>query len=229
MPHRVLISIVGFIVFGQTFGTLRKTRWQFIFVVTLMALFLGLNATVTQNTPARAVAFVGLASAMIGATNCIGTLIVQLGARDEDIGLATGLLNSIRAVGGGVGVAIYSSLLKNRISSTWAVDVGSAVVQAGLPPSSVANFLGKNSSEGGKRLLTSSGALQTGNLTSIPDITPTIIDAGLEAQKNVYVGAFRMVYLVTIAFGGKSVDLAIGKRSPFPRPCGNRSPVRWKC
>jgi hypothetical protein len=108
-----------------------------------MALFLGLNATVTQHTPARAVAFVGIASAMVGATNCIGTLIVQLGARDEDIGLATGLLNSVRAVGGGVGVAIYSSLLKNRIASTWAVDISDAVVSAGLPTSSVANFLGK--------------------------------------------------------------------------------------
>jgi hypothetical protein len=144
---RRLISIVGFIIFGQTFGTLRRTRWQFIFVVTLMALFLGLNATVNQHTPARAVAFVGIASAMVGATNCIGTLIVQLGAKDEDIGLATGLLNSVRAVGGGVGVTIYSSLLKNRIASTWAVDIGDAVVKAGLPASSVASFLGKPSAE----------------------------------------------------------------------------------
>lgn len=80
---------------------------------------------------------------MVGATNCIGTLIVQLGAKDEDIGLATGLLNSIRQVGGGMGVAIYSSLLSNRIASTWAVEVGNAVVQAGLPTSSVTTFLGK--------------------------------------------------------------------------------------
>jgi predicted MFS family arabinose efflux permease len=131
------------LVFAQTFGTLRRTRWQFIFVVTMMALFLSLNATVTQHTPARAIAFVGIASAMVGATNCIATLIVQLGAKDEDIGLATGLLNSIRAVGGAVGVAIYSSLLNNRIADTWAVDVGNAVAQAGLPPTSVATFLGK--------------------------------------------------------------------------------------
>lgn len=112
----------------------------------MMALFLGLNSTVNQHTPARAVAFVGITSAMVGATNCIGTLIVQLGAKDEDIGLATGLLNSIRGVGGGMGVAIYSSLLNNRIASTWATEVGDAVVQAGLPASSVTTFLGKGSS-----------------------------------------------------------------------------------
>jgi hypothetical protein len=153
MSYSRLISIVGFVIFGQTFGTLRRTRWQFIFVVTMMALFLGLSATVNQHTPARAVAFVGIASAMVGATNCIGTLIVQLGAKDEDIGLATGLLNSIRGVGGGTGVAIYSSLLNNRIASTWAVEVGDAVVQAGLPTSSVTNFLGKGSAGYARRSL----------------------------------------------------------------------------
>lgn len=154
--------LVGLLVSGQTFGTLRRTRWQFIFVVTMMALFLGLNATVTQHTPVRAIAFVGIASAMVGAINCIGTLIVQLGAKDEDIGLATGLLNSIRAVGGGVGVAIYSSLLNNRIASTWAVDVGDAVVQAGLPPSSVTTFLGNHFVCYSKTLLTSQGRCRPG-------------------------------------------------------------------
>lgn len=29
---------------------------------------------------------------------------------------------------------------------------------------------------------------------------------GLDAEKTVFVGAFRMVYLVTIAFGGKQVS-----------------------
>lgn len=50
-----------------------------------------------------------------------------------------------------------------------------------------------------------SGALQTANVTSLPDVDPNILAVGLDAQKTVYVGAFRMVYLVTIAFGGKDV------------------------
>lgn len=110
----------------------------------MMTLFLGLNATVTQHTPARAVAFVGIAEAMVGAVNCLGVLIVQLGARDEDIGLATGLVNSTRGIGGAVGVAIYSSLLANRVASTWARDIGNAVLAAGLPASSLTQFLSKS-------------------------------------------------------------------------------------
>lgn len=78
---------------------------------------------------------------MIGATNCMGILITQLGARDEDIGLATGLVNSLRATGGAVGVAVYSSLLTNRISSTLGLSVATAVIDAGLPSASVPNLL----------------------------------------------------------------------------------------
>lgn len=128
---------------GQTFSTIPKTRYQYIFVVVMMTVFLGLNATANQHTPARAAVLVGFASAMIGATNCMGILIVQLGARDEDIGLATGLVNSTRSTGGAVGVAIYSSLLANRVNSTWTREVGNALLQAGLPATSLSSFLGK--------------------------------------------------------------------------------------
>jgi hypothetical protein len=45
--------------------------------------------------------------------------------------------------------------------------------------------------------------LQTANLTALDGFNATVLGVGLEAQKTVYVGAFRMVYLVTVAFGGK--------------------------
>src|SRR4051812_8728590 len=101
---------------GQTFSAIPKTRYQYISVVVMMTIFLGVNATSNEHTPVRAIVLIALASAMIGATNCMNILIVQLGARDEDIGLATGLVNSTRSTGGAIGVAIYSSLLKNRVS-----------------------------------------------------------------------------------------------------------------
>ncbi|KAK5061534.1 hypothetical protein LTR84_008078 [Exophiala bonariae] len=183
-------ATIGFVMIGQTFASVRKTRWQYIFVVVMMAIFLGLNATVNQNTPARAIVFVGLANVMIGATNCISVLIVQLGARDEDIGLATGLVNSVRGIGGAVGVAVYSSLLANRVASTYGPTISSALLAAGLPDSSLTDFL---------------TGLPTGNIMNVPGVTPLIIDAGLEAQKNVFVGAFRLIYCVTVAFGGLAI------------------------
>lgn len=130
----------GVILAGHLFETIPKTRYQYIFVVVMMTMFLGLNAASDQHTPVRAIVFVAFASVMIGATNCMSILIVQLGARDEDNGLDTGLVNSTRSTGGAVGVAIYSSLLANRINSTWARDIGSAITQAGLPPSELSSF-----------------------------------------------------------------------------------------
>lgn len=43
-------------------------------------------------------------------------------------------------------------------------------------------------------------------MTSLQEVEPDILMVGLDAQKTVFVGAFRMVYLVTIAFGGKQVS-----------------------
>ncbi|KIW95638.1 uncharacterized protein Z519_04223 [Cladophialophora bantiana CBS 173.52] len=184
-------ATAGLILAGQAFSTIRKTRYQYIFVVVMMTTFLGLNATADQDTPARAIVFVALASAMIGATNCMSILIAQLGARDEDIDrLATGLVNSTRSTGGAIGVAIYSSLLANRVSSIWARDISRALVEAGLPAASLKSFL---------------TALPQGNFENVPGVTPTIITAALDAQKSVYADGFKLVYCVTVAFGGLAI------------------------
>ncbi|KAI1614121.1 fungal trichothecene efflux pump [Exophiala viscosa] len=183
-------ATAGLMLAGQTFATIRKTRYQYISVVVMMTVFLGTIATVDQHTPVRGIVLVSLASAMIGATNCMSILIVQLGARDEDIGLATGLVNSVRSAGGAVGVAIFSSLLADRVTSTWARDIGRTLLQAGLPATSLAAFL---------------AALPLGNFGSVPGATSAIIKLALEAQKSVYVNAFRLIYCVTVAFGGLAI------------------------
>jgi hypothetical protein len=48
--------------------------------------------------------------------------------------------------------------------------------------------------------------LPTGNLTrldAIPDVTPAIIEVALDAQKSVYANAFKLLYSITVAFGGE--------------------------
>lgn len=47
-------------------------------------------SSVTQHTPARAVAFVAVASFAVGAQQVVGLLIIQFGAEDHQIGVATG-------------------------------------------------------------------------------------------------------------------------------------------
>lgn len=45
-------------------------------------------------------------------------------------------------------------------------------------------------------------------LEKVPGITPQIIDAAIHANKESYVQAFKLVYLVAIAFGGAAIICA---------------------
>lgn len=39
-------------------------------------------------------------------------------------------------------------------------------------------------------------------MSAVKDVTPAIIAAGQEASKSVYADAFRLIYLVSLVFGG---------------------------
>ncbi len=78
------------VVAGSLFGIIRRTRYQFFVAILMQTLFISLMATVNQHTPARAIAFVTIASFATGASQVMGIVIVQLGAADKHIGVATG-------------------------------------------------------------------------------------------------------------------------------------------
>ena len=78
------------IVGGSLFAVIRRTKYQFLAAVVLQTIFISLMATVNQYTPARAIVFVAIASFTIGASQIMAILIVQFGAKDKDIGVATG-------------------------------------------------------------------------------------------------------------------------------------------
>lgn len=86
----LLTAAAGLFSGGFFFSIIKRTKIQFITVVMLQAVFLGLMATVNQHTPRRAIAFVAIAGFNIGASQCMAILIVQFGAKDSEIGVATG-------------------------------------------------------------------------------------------------------------------------------------------
>lgn len=81
---------VGSIFGGYLFGKCPGRKWQFVAMTIIQTTFIALMASVTADTPARAIAFVAVASVTIGASQVIGLLITQLGVADHDIGVATG-------------------------------------------------------------------------------------------------------------------------------------------
>lgn len=126
---------------------------------------------------------------------------------DTDLSLAR-LLSSLRSTGGAIAIAIYGTIIQSHATRDIVPKVAAAAIQAGLPASQVEPFLGKAPLQKSWPVYTNICchvvALTTGSaagLASIPGITPAIIAAGAGAIKQVYSDAFRLVFLVSIAFG----------------------------
>lgn len=88
----------------------------------------------------------------------------------------------------------------NRLTHLIKTDVGPALVQAGLPPSSIGPFV----------LAAETGSVAA--LQKVPGVTSNIIQVGIGSLTTAYAGAFRITWLATIAFGGLAVIAAIASR-----------------
>lgn len=91
MPTKIL---VGGALAGISFSAFKHTRLHFFSVTLLMAIFTAAMASVTQHTPARAIVLVVFAAFFVGATQFIKILMLQFGAPDRYIGLATGYVRA---------------------------------------------------------------------------------------------------------------------------------------
>lgn len=107
----------------------------------------------------------------------------------QDIGLATGVLGSIRAIGGAVAQTIYVSILQNKLTVNLPKYVGPAAVSAGLPSSSI------------PALLAGMAVPTTDLMSTVPGITPEILAAAGQATKVAYLESFKIVFYATIPFG----------------------------
>ena len=103
----------------------------------------------------------------------------------QDIGLATGVLGSIRGMGGAVAQALYVSVLTNQATKSLAKNVPAAAEAAGLSPKALPDVF---------------AGLATGNFSAVPGITPKIEAAIGGAVVESYTSGFQMVFYATIPF-----------------------------
>ncbi|KAK5203332.1 hypothetical protein LTR41_010975 [Exophiala xenobiotica] len=190
----------GVIIIGMVFAIIKHTRVQFIVLLVTQVLFIALMATVTPHTASRAIGFVVVASLALGAFQIVAVLGIQYCAHDRDIGAATGLASSIRTAGGAIGIAIYSSIITSKVGHDLVPTLATAAVKAGLPAASVESFI----------LALTSGSASA--LASVKGINDAIIGAGVAAEREVYTSAFKLVYLVSLAFGGLAIMIGVWVR-----------------
>lgn len=128
-------------------------------------------ATLQPSDGLRQIIFVGIAGLGFGGPVILILAGVQLAVPHKLIGTSSALTTSVRALAGTVFIAIYSTTLNNRLATNLPKQIAPAVLQLGLPATSLGAFI---------------GALGAGNpaaLEKIPGITQAIIDTGLKAFK----------------------------------------------
>lgn len=158
-----------------------------------------LGAAVSNpDNPKTTMALIFIGCFFIGWNESICLTNSTILVRDQrEIGVAGGTAGSVRAALSAVFTAIYTSILSNRLTETVVSEVPTALTEAGLPSSSVTDFL---------------EALTAGNssaLETVPGVADQIIAVGVAAYKHANSDAYRTVYLSTIAFSGLALVLSL--------------------
>lgn len=153
----------------------------------------------TPDNKGAAIALLFLGCFFIGWNESITLANTTICVRNQsEIGIAGGLGAAIRAAICAVLVAIYTTVLNNRLEQTTS-EVPPALIDAGLPSGSVSDFMSVLASVG--------TAAPDSAYAGVQGITGKIIDVGVRAYKVANADAYRTVYLSTIAFSGLAIIL----------------------
>ncbi|KAI4603609.1 hypothetical protein KJ359_003425 [Pestalotiopsis sp. 9143b] len=183
----LLASCAGAFATGWYCAAARRIRWV---TVAAFTVFLAFFVCMANATPAsgRAVWFFPvLMGAALGMTLTSLVTAAQLSTPPDLIAVASGLVISVRSLGGTVALAIFNALFLDETSHL-RENIAAAAVSAGLPSSKVGQLV---------------AALSTQNetaLASIPGATPQVIGAGADALFVTYLAAFRHVWIAAACF-----------------------------
>ncbi|KAH7028983.1 fungal trichothecene efflux pump-domain-containing protein [Microdochium trichocladiopsis] len=188
--------ITGQVISGVLAEPIGKTRYQCMTVFTIGGAFLGACGCITPDNKTTVVALVYIGCVFIGWNETICLANATILVKDQrEIGAAGGVAGSVRAAICAVLIAVYTTVLTNSLTKNLSNDVPAALVGAGLPATSVADFM---------------AAITVGTpeaFAKVPGLTASITAVGVRAYKWAYSDAFKAVYLTTIAFSALAVVL----------------------
>ncbi|KAJ4357516.1 uncharacterized protein N0V89_002092 [Didymosphaeria variabile] len=183
-------TALGQIAAGGMIKVFGKTRYWLILSAFGMVAFVSSCASLTPSTLNRGIAFTIIGPFFVGFIELAALALAPLFCKAEEIGVSSGMLASIRAAGGSVAVAVYSTILTNRLATTIPTVVGGAATAAGLPASDVPGVL---------------AAVAAGTVAEAPGVNTSILTAIAGAVPIAYSQAFKTVYLASLGFGGIAI------------------------
>lgn len=167
-----------------------NVRYWIIFATFCMVGFVGALASLTPETLNTGIALTILGPFFVGFIELASLALAPLFCKSSDIGLASGLLASIRSAGGSIAVAVYTTILSNRLATEIPAAIRGPAVAAGLPSS---------------QLPALAKAVQAGKLAAFPGLTSAVKAAVAKVLPNAYSKAFETVYLASLGFGAIAI------------------------
>jgi hypothetical protein len=164
-----------------------------------MVAFVSGLAGLTPATRDMGTVFTIIGPFAVGFIELAAMSLAPLFCKPEDIGFASGMLASIRSACGSIAVAVYTTILTNRLTSTLTSDVGPAAVSAGLPESQVPALV---------------AAIKGSTWAKFPGLTDSIRDAVQGQIPFAYAAAFKTVYLASLGFGFLAIVGSIMTKDP---------------
>ena len=177
--------LLGQIIAGFAISYVPKVKVQTICAAVCSFIFITSLCSISADRWAATIALATVGLVAIGFVDNIAFPGVTLVIEPQDIGLATGVMGSIRALGGAVAQALYVSVLTNKLNDYIPAYVVPAATGAGLPASSLPQLF---------------AGITAGSFTGVPGINNAIIGATGAALKLAYTDAFKMVFYSTIPF-----------------------------
>lgn len=113
------------------------------------------------------------------------------------MGTATSITLSARSLGGGVGVAVVSSILNSNTGEKIPAYVAQAVLPMGANPQQLGVIIG--AATGNEQLI---GAIMQGQ---IPGVTPPIFYAAANAVAEAFADSYRLAWIPVIAFSALGI------------------------
>ncbi|KAI0409938.1 fungal trichothecene efflux pump [Xylaria palmicola] len=183
-------TAIGQVVGGFFLRGKINVRYWMIFSTFAMVGFVGSLAALTPQSMGTGIALTLVGPFFVGVIELTALAIAPLFCKAEDIGLASGLLASIRSAGGSIAVTVYSTILSNRLKFTVPHNIGPAAVAAGLPEDQVPAL---------------AAAVIGGKLAKFPGLTTSISQAVSAVLPTAYSQAFQTVYLASFGFGAIAI------------------------
>jgi hypothetical protein len=184
----LICASIGALLTGWYCAATRKARWVTVlaFIIIFIAFFAAMAST-NRTTNTLVWGFPILMGLALGMTLTTLVTVAQLSTPPELISTASGLIISVRSLGGTVGIAIYSAIYAEQMNHS-AANIAKVAFKNGLPDESVKYSV---------------GALLSQNQTAlmeIPGVKPSIIVAGGNALLDTYALAFRHVWIAAACF-----------------------------